>query len=236
MFDYTKAAVKKIVDDFKRVLYITSVSSQVLGICYLLYTLISQKGIWFVNAGLLVLAILSLVTFFYFQAHRNSKLQSRVQHFLRQAKLILKIFPLGIAIYGICMTANDVNPISLLLTVAMTASWVLQILFEVITLIIENRLALLQEALKADVEPITKAVNLVKKFTGKSGDETEKEPSKRRIILDKRVAQEREKQKQANAQKRKNFWDRVLRRVPAPVQSPVDEEIATADSGEIINE
>lgn len=236
MFDYTKTAVKKIVDDFKRALYLTNVCCHSLGICYLSYALITQKGIWFVNAGLLGLAILSFASFFYFQTHKNSKLQLRVRHFLRQSKLILKIFPLGIAVYGICMTANDVNPISLLLTVAMTASWVLQILFEVITLIIENRLALLQEALKADIEPITKAVNLVKKFAGKSGDDTEKEPSKQRIILDKRVAQEREKQKQANAQKRKNFWDKVLRRVPAPVQSPVDEEIATADSGEISNE
>ena len=54
-----------------------------------------------------------------------------------------------------------------------------------------------------------------------------------RIFLDKRVAENKEQQKQATAQKRKDFWDKLLRRNPAPMQSSIQEEIAVADTESI---
>ena len=70
MFDYTKAALTKIVDDFKNLGFLLGVSSQFFYIAYLIYSLIANTGILAINIALLVIS----VGYFIFYIATNGKI------------------------------------------------------------------------------------------------------------------------------------------------------------------
>ena len=75
--------------------------------------------------------------------------------------------------------------------------WLLQVIFEVIKLIVENLFSLAKEAVTADVEEILKPITTVKNFFKKNTEPAEEpaEKSKRRLWLDEKVSQLRELKK-----------------------------------------
>ena len=241
MFDYTKTAVNKIVADFKKFFHRFSVCAQIVYIAYLIYALFANTELWIINTILLVISVAYFIFFLIATAKdADKKLKKRVKTIFTRCKQVIKLFTLGVMLYGIWQTSTHVDPLSVILTALMIVGWVLQILFEVIFTFFLNKVNFVWEAVQADREEITKPVknigNFFKRITGKEIEE-EKEPTKNRLLLDGMVEEYREKKsEERNAKKRakkqakleekiaKKQAKKKNKRVPAPI-----EELASAE-------
>lgn len=191
MFDYTKAALTQIIKDFKKLCYVLSILTQTLYIAYLIFAIVTQKGVLSANITLLSISAVYFVFFLIMTGKHGSKTAKWAKMLFKRSKQAIKLFTLGVIFYGIYVTAEKVTPISVVFTAFMVVSWVLEIIFEIILSIIATRLQLFKEALDADVEnlkkPVTAVGNFLKRMTGKEVEE--KEPTKHRIFLDKKVSE-----------------------------------------------
>ena len=241
MFDYTKTAVNKIVADFKKFFHRFSVCAQIVYIAYLIYALFANTELWIINTILLVISVAYFIFFLIATAKdANKKLKKRVKTIFTRCKQVIKLFTLGVMLYGIWQTSTHVDPLSVILTALMIVGWVLQILFEVIFTFFLNKVNFVWEAVQADREEITKPVknigNFFKRITGKEIEE-EKEPTKNRLLLDGMVEEYREKKSEEKdakkrAKKQAKLEEKIAKkqakkknkRVPAPI-----EELASAE-------
>lgn len=209
MFDYTKAAVKKIVDDFKRIDLIRCLLTQLLYIAYLIYVICIQSGTPILNIALLALASAYFLFFLYVKMRSVKKeLRKLVKKIYKWCKRLIKLVNLGIVIYGLSITASHFTAPSVILAALMIVGWVLEILFEVVFRFFIGKAKFILEGMEADYKNVTKPVksvgNFFKKLAGKKVEE-EPAPSKNRIILDKIVAKERREKENERVEKRNNF-------------------------------
>ena len=206
MLDYTKAAIKKVVADLKHVNYIRVVATQCVYIAYLIYALVIARNVLLLVLNGILLA-LALAYFAFFlamtslgKAPDGKPVQKRVATVYRYSKLLAQLFNLGVMLYSVGSTAKNASVLSILFSALLIVAWVLQVIFEIILKYAVNKAHLLIEGLEADFEQATKPVravgNFFKKMTGKPVEEG-KEPSKHRQTLDKLVAEEKERKKQA---------------------------------------
>ena len=226
MLDYTSMIIKETIDDIKRIGCIAKYSSQGFTIAYLIYTLITGTGFWFINVPLLALAVAYLIYDLHSTNHtltKEDKLKNRkVKRLYDRIKRAIKFFPLCVALYNLCLTFENPNIFSLLSTAFMLISWLLACVFDLLTLIVERRYKYLMEALKADwdeaTKPLREAGNFFKKVAGQ--EVVAPVLSKERIQMDKRIdafrqekADKREEAKQAKKEERKRksevFWGNV---------------------------
>ena len=206
MLDYTKTAVEKVVSDFKKLDYLRNVATQILYIGYLCYALIAGAGIALVNAVLLVLSFAYFIFFLIVTTGKADKAKVKTKKIVKKiftrCKQIIKLFTLGVMIYGIYATTTHVTPLSVVLSAFLIVGWVLQVVFEVVLNFFVARANFLLEGLKADVETITKPAktvgNFFKKITGQE-IEPEKERSKTRIWLDNKVAETKAEKREEKA-------------------------------------
>lgn len=202
MFDYTGAAIKKIKSDFDRLTYAFQVLSQLIYIGYLIYALVVAKDYLWANIVLLTLAVAYFVFFLFattgkHKADKNTK--TIVERIYQHCKRLVKLLTMGLTVYAFCLTANHVTPISLLFIALMIVGWALDLIFYIIKRIFLDRVDLIMAGLQADFEPVTKPVTTVGNFFKRlSGKEVppEKQPTKKRLFLDKKVKQAREEKKQ----------------------------------------
>lgn len=216
MLDYTKTALKQIEEEFKRFFFIFSIISQLLYAFYLGYAIATGLGILAVNAILLGLSVLYLGFFIFASQQEVSKtVKSTVKLVYKRCKQVLKLFTLGVLVYGLYLTGKNASPLSIILTVFMIIAFILDILFEIILRYFVSRSKLLLEGMKADIDEVTKPVrtvgNFFKKMTGKEVEEPT--PTKQREYLDKKVAQTREERKQQKqAQKQAKKQEKLLKK------------------------
>ncbi len=251
MFDYTKAALNKLKDDFKKLALICNIGVQISTILYLLYSVCIGSGVFIANLLLLILAVGYFIFFLYVTKTEGKKqLKKLVKQIYKWCKLLIKPITIGVAVYDL-FTASEYSPISTLLVAIMIIGWAIQILFEFIYKLISIRVEFFIEALKADVENITKPFqtvgNFFKKVTGKETEEEVKEPSKHRLWLDKTVASmrsAREEKKSADklaakeqkrAAKQAKKQEKLDRRA-AKKRSATDETDSVADTIAVSND
>ncbi len=202
MLDYTKIALNQIWTELKRLGYFIEVASKTVPILYLIYALFAGTGLWYANAILLVLAAAYFIFFLsmteYGKTPDGKKVKKKVDVFYKNSRRLVKLFTLGVAVYGLIMTASDVNPLSLLLTVLMIVGWVLEIVFDFLIKIIGAKVGFIVSALEADIDtalkPLKTAGNFFKRVTGQEVP-PEKEPSKNRQILDEKLQRHKEEQR-----------------------------------------
>ncbi len=253
MFDYTKAAFKKTVNDFKKIDLIRNVATQLIYIAYLVYAICIQSGVLVANIILLTLACAYFIFFLYMKTRDVKRTVKRtVKNVYKWSKQLVKLFNLGVMIYGLSITANHFTALSLILAALMIVGWVLQILFEVVFHFFLKKAKFIMEGMEADYQKMTKPVktvgNFFKKVMGKEVEE-EKEPSKDRVILEEMVSKEkaakRRKKEEEQIEKRSKFslWlqdktdvfkrkktksleeDTPLEQIPAPVEEQAFSEI-----------
>ena len=245
MLDYTKAALSHVKTTFKKIDYARNLITQSVYILYLFYALFSGAGVRIANAILLILSLAYLGFFLYVTAYKVGKTVKRtVKTIFRRCKLLIRFFTLGVMIYGICVTVNDVNAFSVLLSVFMAVGWILQILFEIISTFLLKQANYFVEALEADFEPLTKPVkkvsNFFKKMTGKEVDEEEsvqEKPSATRVFLDKKVAESKterriklEMARKQKAEKRPTKTKKIkIQQIPAPSEEDLGIEYFNPD-------
>ncbi len=209
MFDYTKAAFRKIVNDFKRIDLIRGILTQCVYIAYLIYAIGIGSGKLWLNIPLIILSSAYLIFYVYMRTRGVKKqLKKRVKKAYKWSKRGIKLFDLGIMLYGLSITANHFTTPSLILAALMIVGWVLEILFELIFQFFLKKAKLIMAGMEADYKNTTKPVRAVgsffKKLTGKQV-EPEPEPTSERIVLDKMVAQERVEKQNQKVEKRSRF-------------------------------
>lgn len=197
MFEYTSTALKKIGEDFKRISFLLGLFGQLFYIAYLVYSLISSRGIFIANVvlGIISIAYLIFYSLTYNKATRNHKnARKNIRRIHAFLKLGVKFITLGMMLYSIYYTVLDVSVLSVVLTALSIVSWILQFVIELVRIIIENRIELLVEGIKVDVDRIKKPFETAKRvLTFNFKKEEPEEPSKFKSLLDKRILKEKEK-------------------------------------------
>ena len=209
MLDYTKMAIKQTITDLKRTDYIRNVATQVIYIIYLIYTLIAGAGYLAANIVLLVLSVSYTVFFLTMTSCGKTPEGKNVKNAGTKiyvwAKRLIKLFTLGLTIYGICTAVEKVTPLSVILAALMIVGWILQIVFEVLIKILTNRVNFILEGLEADLDNMLKPVrsvgNFFKKVTGKEVAPP-KEPTKNQLKLKAKVEAFRAEQKRKKEEER----------------------------------
>ena len=209
MFDYTQTAIKKIFDDFKKFCHVCSIVTQLIYIGYLTYSICAQTGRWWIKTAFLAVSVAYFIFYTCVHHGKHAKLEKTGKRVYKRSKLFLKLFELVVAFYSIAVTIHDATTASVILLSLMLVGWLLQVVFDVIISIFENRAELFMEALKADVEdmkrPVDTVSNLFKKISGQPIDPAP-EKSKHRIWLDEHVVitrQTKKEKRQAEKQAKK---------------------------------
>lgn len=206
MFDYTKSVFLKTLDDLKKLAFLFSLCLQIFQIGYLLYALIIGSGSLAVNIVLLVISVAYLVLIFYFYRNKiKNSTKQLLKNIYRWSKRVIKLFTLGVSIYGLYATASDVitlkSLISIMLLVFMLITWILDVLLSLVILVIERRKNMFFDAMKMDFEPVFKAKNFFDKVRGREVEE-ELVPTKMRTKLDLLKNEFREKRAQIKLDKK----------------------------------
>ena len=172
MLEYTKSVFYQTRDDLKKLAFFCSVLLQSFQIIYLIYALCIGSGILFANIALLALSVGYCLFMLYIHWNTTRKdIRKLFKTLYRWSKRLIKLFTLGVSIYGLFITASNAitvkEAISIILLVVMLLSWVCDLLLEILVKIVEKRGKLFLDALKMDIEPAMKAVNFVQKIRGK---------------------------------------------------------------------
>ena len=206
MLDYTKSVFAKTVEDLKSIAFYAALTLQILQVGYLIYALCVGLGILAANVILLILTAAYLGFMLYLHWGTVEKtIQTILKRIYQWSKRAIKLFTLGISVYGLWITASETittkSLISIILLVFMLIAWVLEILFSLILMVVERRTALLLDAMKMDFEPMFKAKNFIDKIRGKEVED-ELVSTKSRSILNK-MNTERKERLQAKKLERK---------------------------------
>ena len=225
MLDYTRAIFHKTKKDLDTALTFFQFGTQILYITYLICILFTKSSIWYLYLSLLIVSVaflaFDIATRYGIKSlkdvgisllgnkERKEKLY-RVKQNRRNIRKIkfytshmLKLSVLASSLYPIIASPYSVHPIHIILATVMAFLWIMQIVFEILRLILEDRFDLFIEAMHADIERITKPVNTVKnafkKLVGKEVEEPA-EPTKERIYLDSLVEQRKAEKEAAKAE------------------------------------
>ncbi|MBQ8291258.1 MAG: hypothetical protein IJX88_01935 [Clostridia bacterium] len=236
MLDYTKAAFNKTVEDIKKCTFLFSIVAHVFTIAYLLYTIIARSGALWANIALLAITVAYFVFFLILSRGETSKTKKRVKstvtRIFKRCKLFIKFLTLAVLVYGVYVTAGNVQPLSVVLLAFTLVGWVLQVLLEIVSTVIERRVKFFLEALEADWQtmtaPIKTAGNFFKRLSGKEIEEAP-EPTKNRLILDQMVAAAKEKKAEEKKAAKQAKREEKLRK-QGNAETPVSTEIAATNN------
>ncbi len=194
MLDYTIAAGKRVWRNIRLTSIVFNIAVQAISIFFLTYILLKGNGIFAIN--LLLLALSCGYLGFYCLALANGmkgKLKRRVKQIFSWSKRAIKLVNLGIMLYAI-FSAKDRTTMDVVIAVCSLGFWVLDLLFELLSMAVRSWGTLVFEGLKADAEklatPVTATKNFFKKLTGQEVEE-KPEPTKKRIFLDGLVEERR---------------------------------------------
>ena len=205
MLDYTKAIFNKTLSDLKLFAKIWTISTLGVYIAYLIYAIAASSGSLVANIILLTLTAVYFALYLIMTLKGSDALKSKrkiIKKSYKYSKYVINTVTLATALYSIWVTPFAVHPFKLLATVFMAIMLIVQLVLEVSVSIVEKRFGMFVEALRADIEFVTKPVNTVKnvfkKITGQEV-EPEKEKSKDRMYLDELVNHERDAKSKAKA-------------------------------------
>lgn len=187
MFDYTRAAGAMILADLKKWRNHFQIFFSLFTLLYLAYCLLRPVGIFYINLSLAVIyvayTVFQLVTY----KTENRRIKKRVARTYKWARLLLRAVTLAGALYGIYVASTAVDGISLILATLTIIMWILQVLLEILTIVIEPRIRLFSAGVMEDVRPV---VTALKKMHLSDNDwdyeayQRERELLERRIVID----------------------------------------------------
>lgn len=170
MFDNTRAAFGKVLDDFKKIIFTISLTVQCIIIGDLIYKLATGNGFLIANIVLLISNFLYFLFYIYIHDRRNiaksTKKKAKKAH--KWGKRIGKFIIVLSFVYDVVFAVKTFTPISFLLVIFTAFGLILDLLF---TAILEWVLKPKWEFIKAgfitDIQPIYNVVNFVHKLQGK---------------------------------------------------------------------
>ena len=197
MFRYTRAAVDIVVEDIKRYCNIFKNGSIIFTLLYFIYVFCTGSGNLTIN---IILTALFVVYTFLDLITKNKELKS-LKRFIKKSytwlKFITKTFTLGIIVYGVYTATTHITPFSIILVTLMIILWALQLLFEIVISIFEDKRDLLVAGWSKDIEnlkkPATTVTNFIKRVKGEEIIIEDDSNSREIKILERRVAKNKEK-------------------------------------------
>ena len=210
MLDYTKAALSKTIEDFKKLGHSFTVLSNIAYIGYLIYALCTSHTFFIVNIILLCISTAYLLFYLIItrfgkdlDGHKSEK--KSVNKIVKWAKYGMKFYTLGTMLYSIATVQDGVNGLQLILLTLQVLSFIMQLLFTLICHVVEKRMELFKTAIEMDwqkaIKPVTAVGNFFKKVSGKEVDSTPA-PSKTQIMLTERAQTAKEQAKTEKAQRK----------------------------------
>ncbi|MBO7304281.1 MAG: hypothetical protein J6V09_03585 [Clostridia bacterium] len=177
MFDYTKAAFNKTLNDFKKFAYAFNVLVQMTYIGYLVYAICVGAGFLIANIILISVSVAYLIFYALYGLDGEKKLTRRItKRIYKYFKIFIKAVTLGATVYGIYVATDKVGFATIVLAAITTVGWVVSF---VVTLIIEFFMAkwrFMISAFEADINrvkrPIDKVGNVFKRIRGESVEES----------------------------------------------------------------
>ena len=162
MFNYTRTAFNKIVNDIKKLMLIINASIIVGSIAYLSHSLIVGTGNVYANTALCTLTVMYLV-FFILKTKKLVKKGefSTFKHVYKAMKLSVNALILVIAVYGIITGVE--SGASAIKTYVLLAFWIVQVILELLTIAIEKIIKMFTAALKKDASAVIKLLNVFRK-------------------------------------------------------------------------
>jgi len=236
MFEHTREAWAKTLEDFKKLGFSFTVLSNAAYIGYLIYAIATSRGELWVNIPLLAFSVLYL-GFFLFATRFGRELDGKksLKKFAKRifniAKRAMKFYTFAVMLYGLSSASKGPSAFYVILMALQLMFFLLQIVFDFLRYILEKRFELFLTAVKMDVDAVTKPVKTVSNFFKKlSGEEIEEapEPTKTQALLSKRVqlAKEERKQKQAEEKEKKRLEKLALREQKKQKNIPTQETVA----------
>lgn len=210
MLKYTLAAKDKILKDFRKFSVIFKYLSLMYTIAYFIYVIVTEKGIMIVNI-LLATLFVAYTLFEILTYKKQIKLPKKiVKRSYAIVRLGLKGVTLGASLYSIYMATTNVTPISIILSTVMIILWILQVIFEVVIIVVEEEVEFLVAAVYEDiVKPYTKVNNIVSRFTG--GEKQEyAQPYPDELDVLEEIVQRKERQKKNN-NRHNSFFDKFFK-------------------------
>ncbi len=194
MLEYTKAAGKRVWRNLKAITLFFNVATQIFYIGYLLYTLRTGHGNFYVNLVLLLLSF-GYFGFFSIASLYSAKrtLKRRVKLLFKWSKRLIKLVNLGIMVYALTCTTES-SPVNVMMTAFLCLCWISDLSVEILSILFRAWWHLLLEGLESDWQKITKPLRSVKSFFKRAtGQEVEEEPtpSKNKQFLEELVEEER---------------------------------------------
>ena len=159
MFDYTRAALNKIKKDLNIVKWIFDYGFHIIMIAYLIFAVIVKNGSIIINSVLLGLTIVTLIYTIVYSRKGETKKEKKkakrvlksVKHKLKVGTLIVKGISFVVTFYGMYISTNSTSPISIIFTTLMLIMWILSVMLEVFSFLIEIDIDYIKEGLKYDV-------------------------------------------------------------------------------------
>lgn len=237
MFDYTRSVFTKTLNDLKKLAFFFAIGLQILQIGYLIYALIIGSGVLTANIILLAISTAYLVFIIYIHCNTIKKeMKKLLKNIYRWSKRAIKLFTLGVSIYGLYITASDTitvkSLLSIVLLIFMLLAWVFDVLLSLVILLIEQRKNMFFDAMKMDFEPVFKAKNFFDKVRGREVEE-ELVSTKMRSKLDLLRDEFRKEKTQAKLTKKaERKAERAAKKAEKKAKTPLLEPPANTEDSE----
>lgn len=207
MFDYTTAAGRLIIKDFKKISQVIRVVYLVFTLGYFVYVLIAQTGNFWANLAFSILflgyMVLDLISF----KIKVNLAKKIVQKIYKYGRLTMSAITLGGNLYAMYLATSDTSSITIIISTLLIILWVLQVLLEVVIMVLEPRIKCLYAGVLKDISPVVNVLNVKNVVMGdESIDLHLNEYQKELAILEKDVIQVKASRKLH----RKEVWSNRL--------------------------
>lgn len=239
MFEYTKHVFDQTVEDVKRITNAVQLATEIIYIAYLVYAIAVSAGIVAVNVALLIISAIyfafTLVMNEREAGKNDKKFKGSVKKAYKISKYIIQIPTLVVAIITLSTVESDRVTFSLLFTVLMILGYVMSVLLSVLTAVVESRAKRFMVAIEADVEPIMKVINGIKKLKGDKIEPREHDQTKEKIrseldLVISKSRQEKKEKETADRLKRKEDRKEETKEVIRNVKEKLKQKLASLTS------
>lgn len=202
MLKYTLASTNKIKDEIRLMVHIINIVTSAFMIVYLALISIFEIGYLIPNVILLALTLVDFLTYlltYRTTCKKKKSVKSVITHVYRISKILLNAISLAIIIYTICFDPLSVNSILLVVVPLMIILWIMQLVFEVLSLYVRSRVDLFVDGIQMDFEAVIRPINKVRNAVlGAIGEDEESDDpvsEHNRAILEEQAREDGERRK-----------------------------------------
>lgn len=237
MFDATKKALDRTIEDFLFADFLRIVVSSLVYTATLLYRIVLGKLLWLYLPLLSITAIYLTEYLCFTKYGANLKMTGAKKKALCWYRWTKRIFTLAVIIITVANlveTATTVSALSVIFAVFSAVCLILQLVFELISIYIKARFSLIRDGVKEDIDEITRmAQPLIKPFrfiqrivTGKAKKQAAEQaetdvPQLQETVLS---PQDEPQESVKNPIHQQSFFARIFKKKTSPLATTVKEK------------